>query len=351
MINFRFHLVSLIAVFLALALGIVVGSTVIDRAIVDSLETQIDRVEKNVAQQRRENSELRQRIEQLNVFTEQVVTHAIDDALPEVPVVVLATRGVDEDSARAAVASIRQAGASAPALLWLEPEWALVDDERREQLAALLESRSVRASALRSEALTLVARRIAAGEFVPAEIPVDAATPEEETTTAPEDEEGGGEETPEETRTTAPVPTLEVDVLEALVELGLLEVDRAGAAEFDMSTYPGPGARVLVISGPEARVSAETLFMPLIRSLVRVPLLTLAAEVSASDEETQAAAVVGLIRTDGDLSDQVSTVDSVDTLTSRVAVVLGLEELGRGATGHYGLGPGASRQLPEPAQP
>ena len=32
MINFRFHLVSLIAVFLALALGVVMGATVIDRA-------------------------------------------------------------------------------------------------------------------------------------------------------------------------------------------------------------------------------------------------------------------------------------------------------------------------------
>ena len=43
-INFRFHLVSLVAVFLALALGVVIGSTVIDRAIVDRLSSQIDSV-------------------------------------------------------------------------------------------------------------------------------------------------------------------------------------------------------------------------------------------------------------------------------------------------------------------
>ena len=43
MINFRFHIVSLIAVFLALALGVVMGSTVIDRAIVDGLHDRIDR--------------------------------------------------------------------------------------------------------------------------------------------------------------------------------------------------------------------------------------------------------------------------------------------------------------------
>jgi len=38
MINFRFHLVSLIAVFLALGLGILVGSTVVDQVIVDRLD-------------------------------------------------------------------------------------------------------------------------------------------------------------------------------------------------------------------------------------------------------------------------------------------------------------------------
>ena len=42
MINFRFHIVSLIAVFLALALGIVMGATVVNRAIVDRLNRHSD---------------------------------------------------------------------------------------------------------------------------------------------------------------------------------------------------------------------------------------------------------------------------------------------------------------------
>lgn len=56
---------------------------------------------------------------------------------------------------------------------------------------------------------------------------------------------------------------------------------------------------------------------------------------------------MGLVR-GGDLRDQVSTVDGIDSVIGRVAVVLALEELGRGEHGHYGLGPGASRRLPEP---
>ena len=37
MISFRFHVVSITAVFLAIAIGVVVGSTYVDRAIVDTL--------------------------------------------------------------------------------------------------------------------------------------------------------------------------------------------------------------------------------------------------------------------------------------------------------------------------
>ena len=47
MINFRFHLASLIAVFLALAIGIVMGSTVVKEATVKGLRAEIHRVERS----------------------------------------------------------------------------------------------------------------------------------------------------------------------------------------------------------------------------------------------------------------------------------------------------------------
>ena len=50
MINFRFHLVSLVAVFLALGLGILVGSTVIDQGIVNRLDSEINHVQEGEQQ-------------------------------------------------------------------------------------------------------------------------------------------------------------------------------------------------------------------------------------------------------------------------------------------------------------
>ena len=45
MVNLRYHVVSLVAVFLALGIGIVMGATVIDRVTVDALNNRVHDVE------------------------------------------------------------------------------------------------------------------------------------------------------------------------------------------------------------------------------------------------------------------------------------------------------------------
>ena len=39
MINLRYHIVSIVAVFLALGIGVLMGSTIVDRAIVSTLRS------------------------------------------------------------------------------------------------------------------------------------------------------------------------------------------------------------------------------------------------------------------------------------------------------------------------
>jgi hypothetical protein len=43
----------------------------------------------------------------------------------------------------------------------------------------------------------------------------------------------------------------------------------------------------------------------------------------------------------------VSTVDGLERVEGGVAAVLALADLGRGVVGHYGIGDGTERQLPE----
>ena len=62
MINFRFHLASLVAIFLALALGVVIGAGVVDRGVVDALDNRINTVEDRANDARAENDELKSQI-------------------------------------------------------------------------------------------------------------------------------------------------------------------------------------------------------------------------------------------------------------------------------------------------
>ena len=91
MINFRYHVVSLTAVFFALAIGLVVGTAALNGPVADSLRDQID----SLGQQ---NQELRDRVNHLGAdveareqFAEQVAPVVLANRLAGVRVLILST--------------------------------------------------------------------------------------------------------------------------------------------------------------------------------------------------------------------------------------------------------------------
>src|ERR1700709_717551 len=97
MINFRFHVVSLIAIFLALALGVVIGAGVIDRGVVDALDNRLNTVERNSDRIKSENAALTARNDQMGGMIGALQPFAVDARLPGDDVGVVAVRGVDGD--------------------------------------------------------------------------------------------------------------------------------------------------------------------------------------------------------------------------------------------------------------
>lgn len=95
MINFRFHLVSLIAVFLALGLGILVGSTVIDQGIVNRLDSEINSVRKENSTREATSKQLSQQNSRLQQFIDKSAAFVGDGRLDRRSVAVVAERGVD----------------------------------------------------------------------------------------------------------------------------------------------------------------------------------------------------------------------------------------------------------------
>src|SRR6516162_2025220 len=159
MINFRFHLVSLIAVFLALGLGILVGSTVVDQVIVDRLDREIKDVRHDSSQANEENRQLKDQIAQNEDFLSKAAPYAVDERLAGEPVVVIADKGVDGGTLKSILAMLKDAGAEVPGVLWLSDSWRL---DKPTDLTALHAAASVSGNnaTARLAALRLVARRV-----------------------------------------------------------------------------------------------------------------------------------------------------------------------------------------------
>jgi Copper transport outer membrane protein, MctB len=306
MINFRFHIASLIAVFLALALGVVMGSTVIDRAIVDGLRSRIDEVERNRDDERARNDELTTERDQLSTYVEQSAPWTVDRRLTDQSVGIIAERGINEDTVKAQVALLRQADGTVPGILWLEAPWSLGGDgTNSDALRTALDSTTNRDNALRAEALTALARRLAEGSA------------------------------------TAGEP----DVLDALAKAGFVTLEGAGDGDVSAATFPGSNMSALLLGGPESTITAKTTTLELTRALVATSMLTAVGELAA-DDATDRGAWLAPIRDNDELKSVVSTIDDIDLVQGRVASALALADLLRGVVGAYGIGAGAQSTVP-----
>ena len=102
MINLRYHIVSIVAVFLALAIGVVMGTSFLSKATVDQLKTQIRRAETGIDRTKAENRRLQRDLERISdrqqVLTQQGSPVLFRNQLSGVPVLIIASAGVDQSS-------------------------------------------------------------------------------------------------------------------------------------------------------------------------------------------------------------------------------------------------------------
>ncbi len=328
MINFRFHVVSLVAVFLALTVGIVMGSTVIDRAIVDGLRSQINRVEEKADSQAARNRELTATAERLGQYIDSSRTFIVEGRLADVPAVVFAVDGVATDHTRATVELMQQSGAMVPGILWLTDRWALEDGDARAQLQAILATPSSNVKTLRTEALAALVARLGSSEVQnPALAPVDGAV----------------------IGTVPPGATPANDVLGALRDSGFIRYEPVGPQpeEFDVRSYSNSIAGAVVIDGDGAEPAATDALEPLVRALIAADVGVVAGEIYRDGAPAERGSYVQWIRSDRVIRARVSTVDDLDLREGQVSVVLATADLSRGVIGHYGFGRGAARLSPE----
>lgn len=321
MINFRYHLVSLIAVFLALALGIALGASVVDRAIVKELNRKISSVTKDKRKTDALNGQLRDEINRDDRVLASLVPAAVQGRLTDRPVAVFAVRGVDSKPVKDLVDALQLAGADAPAVIWLEDKWALPDDATRQVLATAL-GISV-SSDLRDVALRTLARRV----LHPAAALAGTGPSSTTTTTSPRDR----------------------DVLATLADAGFVSVERAGAGgRDDITDLGGVGADAIVAVGDGAHVVDPALLGAFATAFdtVGVPLTAVEVDRTSTDPAVRGTAL-DAVRGDGTLAARISTVDDAEQPAGRIATVLALSALEAGRVGHYGYGRGANAPTPD----
>lgn len=305
MLSFRFHIVSLIAVFLALAIGIATGSTFVDRAIVDSLQDRVDAVSANLDARRAENQQLGDQIDGLEAYVGDSAPWLVQGRLEGRSVAVVAERGLPDEPVEAQVEVLRQAGAEVPGILWLEPSMALGEADERQAMAQLLDVEEDDPVALQDEAL----RRLTS-----------------------EDPEEAGE------------------ALAALVDAGFVELDTAGGEGVDPAGLELAAGSIVLVTGQQSELTGSTFVARTAADLSSAGALVLVGEVyDAEDDGDDAPArgdALAPILDDADLRDQVATDDAIDLTHGRTAAVLALEELAAGRVSHVGYGEGADGPVP-----
>lgn len=341
MINFRFHLVSLTAVFLALALGILLGASVVNGGLVDGLQGQLSSVKADVGRVDQQNQSLRRDLDAWEDFATKAAPGILGGRLQGVPVLLLGVRGIDSDRVEELRSDLVSADARLQGTLWLPSRMRLDRQEDVRALAEAFDLGTTDAEVVRRAVFDRLARELVAGGSasspgVSVPVPADVAT------TLPG------------VTTTAVGVAPRGSVLFALAEAGFIDIDSPESGRFDAKLPLPSGTRFVVMSGEGADVPDSQGAIALVRALANASgssTRVVAAEPGrpATGREPEVRSrFIGPLRAEGkELDSRVSTVNNVEDPRGRVAVVLALVDLGVGRVGHYGVGSGADRPVPE----
>ncbi len=293
---------TIVAVFLALALGVLAGTTVIKQTLVEQLR-------KNNSRVADQNSDLRSQVGELRGFVSSFVSGArdwlIDGALDGERAVVITWDPVDQDAVGQARDGLATAGAEVVTLTMTSK---LASAGATEELADLLGvDGTTPPDVVVSDASLALADRLARG----------AGT----------------------------VAGPETDLLEELVKAGFVRA----APTSDLSAVGGPDRLEVVVGGGQAQpaVPIDTFVLQMVREMSDAGVMIAAGE--GEDADAAAHPLVSLLRQDDSLStDRLMTVDDMDQDVGGVALVLGLDRMLLGGSGgNYGTDEGA-QLLPKP---
>ncbi len=321
MINLRYHIVSLVAVFLALMLGIVMGSTLLKGGVSSAQRVTSEAVRQQAESYRTQNHLLGDQVTRWQAFGAVALPVLVHDKLKGRVVVLVDTDQVDNPTRSAVQTALQDAGAAVSGrLTFASDRLTLAAGGDRSALARLLGVSATDAPALRGELIDQLTLRLA----TPAKLPQGKA---------------------DRTR----------DTVTALAQRGFLaDLKLADPRQQNGSApFPSPDSLFVLIGpvGGAPTLPPDAFLVPLAGSLagrtwaLGRPLAVTAVE--ATGQPSDPSWIVTL-RGHKEVTDRVSTVDCVDQAFGQVALVSSLARSLAGLPpGQYGIKQGTTGLLPE----
>lgn len=307
MIDFRYHLVSLISVFLALAVGVVLGAGPLQNSLGTALNDQVTalRENRNATQAKLEQTETA--VNERDSYITQAATSLLPGTLASKNVAMVLLPDAKAEDADAIAAQLKNAGATVTGRVSLTSTW--VDLSRENYLSTfsgqvqghLGSTNSKDANGILGEAL---AKALTAND----------------------------------------------DSSRVLMDMLSVTVDKSGTPFISVDSTPTAAAEMIVVVGPRPQASSgkgatveaspgedpKAWAKALEGTAGRAPTVV----VGSADGD---GGVVGIIRSE---KAKVTTIDSVGQIAASVSTPLALASTRAGTIGHYGFDKGAEAVMP-----
>lgn len=312
MISFRYHVFTIVAIFLAVALGIAVGNAYVRPLVVRGLEQQTRSLRADLEEFRDRYAELSALVDQLRRSSD--VLPVLDGGrLAGARVLILTHEDVDDGLLSETSSALETAGIELVTVLSVTSRTAAAEPEDREELANILGA----SAAAEPEELSLLAAEVLADRLALGP-PRRGAQP-------------GGD-----------------DVLDRLLR-GVFLRFRDGSPALsapELGDLGGNGEIVIVLAGGEQEPvpALDAFLLPLVRELSDG-----GAVVAAGESVGTGYGFVEPLRADEELDGRIVTVDDLDLPVGGAALVLGLERLVTlGQGGDYGVKGSDVTPIPPP---
>ena len=305
MITLRHHVISLAAVFVALAIGVVLGSGAFSGTTVSGLRGDNGDLEKQISTLTDEKTALNERLSAAGEFDSQIAGRVVRGALNGKSVVLFSTPDAQADDVDAVSKLIGQAGGTVTGTIALTTEF--VEANSAEKLRAVVNSPILPAGTQLST--TLVDQGSQAGDLLGIALLINRDPKIVPVADEPRDA-----------------------VLSALRDTGFLTYTKRFV----------PSNAAVIITGGALADNAGNQGATMARFAAAMAPRGSGTVLAGRDGSATGVSAVAVTRSEAAMADAVTTVDDIGTESGRITSVLALQALIAGAPpGAYGVGAGA----------